>query len=122
MPACEGVDADLFLEPGGVIRLSTRFNDRNGNCLDGYGEGTIFVQLNGALELPLGISERDVDGRCFLGGVPTQPLAPNDDWLIVDRSNPDDENAVLSTITFGIDYRAVGGSTIRESKTLLVCR
>ncbi len=135
--------SDFYLDAFGSVVLETRFADRNGNCLDGYEEGTTSISTDGALET-------DRDGfdyinRCFVrvdeegdpivqphplteepmyfvgDGRVEYPLAARHTYAVFDTAGAPDF-PVVSTIEVSVSYREVGGDNNVESFGFTVCR
>ena len=122
IPGVVGDENTYFLGPGGRISISARFNDANGNCLDAYGQGETFVEVNGALDETRGAMTQSFVGDCFLDALPTQPRAPTHRYEFVDNSGPMVEEAQFSTIRLGVRYRTLNGAQREDVLTFHTCR
>lgn len=122
IPGIVGDEGTYFLGPGGRITVRARFNDTNGNCLDAYGEGETYVEVDGSLEEVRGLTQNDIRGECFLDSIPTQPRAPTHTYEFADTSGLMVEEAQLSTIRVGVRYRTLNGTQRDEFVTFHTCR
>jgi hypothetical protein len=100
-----------------------RFNDTNGNCLDAYGEGSSYVDVNGPIAIADGVGERPFSGECFANAIPTQPVAPYHEYRIIDTSEVvDGTEPEVGLVQVGVKYRQVGGVQMDTSFSIRTCR
>ena len=122
IPGLVGNENTYFLGPGGRLVLNARFNDSNGNCLDAYGEGSTYMDLNGSLEALAEVTEQGFIGNCFKDSIPTQPRAPTHTYAVVDNAGAMVSDAQISSIKLGVKYKTIGGGERDDFIVINTCR
>lgn len=122
---------DFYLSDRGSARLTFRADDDNGNCLNGFGEGSITINATPPLEvLPRSVRSFDISTEdCFRGPCgPNCPVAATYSFALVDtvplpppQEGQDPPLPQNVEVSISLNYRAAGGERRQVTYSLVGC-
>ena len=121
----------FYIDGGGIVRVSARWADDNGNCVDAQDDAHVTVAAVGASLMPEGFPTIDLEGQhCYnfddRAVFPERPIAQPVFFTLSDNGPPLEADVPrppsLGTVDLTLDYPSIGGQRVRQKVGVTFCR